>query len=103
VGQGASSPLRHVTIANTIPFGPLWFLAVYLVVVALSPWAATAHRRWGVAVPLAMLMLVAVADSQAFIRDSGSGLSMGSSSWRDPRDVAMGCTTGEQDPQPVSP
>jgi hypothetical protein len=74
VGQGASSPLRHVTIGNTIPFGPLWFLAVYLVVVALSPWTATAHRRWGVAVPLAMVVLVAVADSQAFIRNSGTPL-----------------------------
>ncbi len=31
----------------TVPFGPLWFLAVYLVVVALSPWTIALHRRFG--------------------------------------------------------
>jgi Acyltransferase family len=66
VGLGSWSPLRHVAIGNTIPFGPLWFLGVYLVVVMLSPWTAAAHRRWGIAVPLVMVAGVGVADSQAF-------------------------------------
>ena len=74
VGLGSLSPLRHVAIGNTIPFGPLWFLGVYLLVVALSPWTASAHRRWGIAVPLAMVVGVAVADSQAFVRNSGTPL-----------------------------
>lgn len=74
VGLRSWSPLRHVAIGNTIPFGPLWFLGVYLVVVILSPWTAAAHRRWGLAVPLVMLAGVAVADSQAFLRDSGTPL-----------------------------
>jgi len=74
VGLSSWSPLRHVAIGNTIPFGPLWFLGVYLVVVILSPWTAAAHRRWGIAVPLVMLAGVAVADSQAFVRDSGTPL-----------------------------
>lgn len=73
-GLGAWSPLRHVAIGNTIPFGPLWFLGVYLVVVILSPWTVAAHRRWGIAVPLVMLAGVAFADSQAFVRHSGTPL-----------------------------
>src|SRR5919204_120963 len=34
----------------TLPFGPLWFLAVYLVVVCIAPWMVDLHRRyrWGV-------------------------------------------------------
>lgn len=73
-GQESLSPLRHVAIGNTIPFGPLWFLGVYLVVVVLSPWTAALHRRWGIAVPLAMTAGVAVADTLAFVRDSGAPL-----------------------------
>ena len=30
----------------TLPFGPLWFLGVYLVVVALAPWLIGLHRRF---------------------------------------------------------
>src|SRR6478609_7556586 len=45
-GVGSQSPLHHVGIGNTIPFGPLWFLGVYLVVVVLTPWTVAAHRRW---------------------------------------------------------
>jgi surface polysaccharide O-acyltransferase-like enzyme len=74
VGRGSFSPLRHVAIGNTIPFGPLWFLGVYLLVVALSPWTASAHRRWGIAVPLAMVVGVAVADSLAFVSNGGTPL-----------------------------
>ncbi len=74
VGLGSWSPLRHVAIGNTIPFGPLWFLGVYLVIVMLSPWTAAAHRRWGIAVPLVMVAGVGVADSQAFVRNSGTPL-----------------------------
>jgi hypothetical protein len=73
-GLESLSPLRHVAIGNTIPFGPLWFLGVYLVVVAVSPWTAAAHRRWGIAVPLAMVAAVAVADWQAFAHNSGAPL-----------------------------
>jgi hypothetical protein len=74
VGLGSWSPLRHVAIGNTIPFGPLWFLGVYLVIVMLSPWSAAAHRRWRIAVPLVMVAGVGVADSQAFVRNSGAPL-----------------------------
>lgn len=74
VGAGAQAPLRHVSIGNTIPFGPLWFLGVYLVVIALSPWTIAAHRRWHAAVPAVMLVAVAGVDAVAFALDTGSPL-----------------------------
>jgi hypothetical protein len=74
IGLGSWSPLRHVSIGNTIPFGPLWFLGVYLVVVILTPWTVAAHRRWGVAVLMVMVGGVVVADSEAFMRNSGTPL-----------------------------
>jgi len=41
---------------------PLWFLAVYLVNVAAAPLTHAAHRRWGLAVPAVLALLVAVFD-----------------------------------------
>ncbi|WP_264990720.1 acyltransferase, partial [Mycobacterium kiyosense] len=41
----------------------LWFLAVYLVVVTLTPIAIAAHDRWGLLVPVAMAAGVAVVDA----------------------------------------
>jgi fucose 4-O-acetylase-like acetyltransferase len=66
VGRADLSPLAHVSTGNTIPFGPLWFIGVYLVLIALSPLTLAAHRRWGVAVPAAMVAAVAVADALTF-------------------------------------
>lgn len=40
--------------AATVPFGPVWFLAVYLVVVSISPFTIALHRRFGLWVPAAM-------------------------------------------------
>jgi fucose 4-O-acetylase-like acetyltransferase len=50
----------------TIPFGPLWFLGVYLVVVALSPVTISLHRRFGLWVPAAMAVGAIVVDVLAF-------------------------------------
>lgn len=74
VGHRELSPLRHVTTGSTAPFGPLWFVGVYLVVIALVPWTVEAHRRWRVAVPVTMAAAVAVADCTAFALDSGTPL-----------------------------
>ncbi len=74
VGLGRWSPLRHVWIGSTTPFGPLWFIGVYLLVVAVSPWTAAAHRRWGLAVPVAMTLGVVAADSLAVVFDSAAPL-----------------------------
>ena len=41
----------------------LWFLAVYLMVVALTPIAVAAHRRWGLAVPTVLAAGVVLADA----------------------------------------
>src|SRR5271156_4342384 len=41
----------------------LWFLAVYLVVVSLTPIAIAAQRRWGLLVPGALAVGVAVVDA----------------------------------------
>jgi tetratricopeptide (TPR) repeat protein len=41
----------------------LWFLAVYLVVVALTPVMLAAHRRWGLAVPAALTVVAAGFDA----------------------------------------
>ena len=72
VGLTRWSPLRHVSLGNTTPFGPLWFLGVYLLIVALSPVTAAAHRRWGIAVPLAMAFGVLAADSVSFMLGTGT-------------------------------
>jgi len=40
----------------------LWFLPVYLLLIALTPVLLAAHRRWGLAVPAAMAVAAAVVD-----------------------------------------
>jgi surface polysaccharide O-acyltransferase-like enzyme len=41
----------------------LWFLAVYLIVVSLTPIAVAAHRRWGLLVPAALGVGVVAVDA----------------------------------------
>jgi hypothetical protein len=55
----------------TLPFGPLWFLAVYLVVVALAPWLISLHRRFGWGVPAVMVAGTFVADAIGFLAQTG--------------------------------
>jgi peptidoglycan/LPS O-acetylase OafA/YrhL len=52
--------------AQTLPFGPLWFLGFYLVVVIASPALIRVHRRYGLAVPVAMAAIVVVVDVVGF-------------------------------------
>ncbi len=47
----------------TIPFGPLWFLGVYLVVVTISPLTIWLHRRYRLWVPAAMFAGAVAADA----------------------------------------
>ena len=51
----------------TIPFGPLWFLAVYLVVVTVSPFTIRLHRRFGLWVPAVMVVGAVASDAFGFI------------------------------------
>ena len=50
----------------TIPFGPLWFLGVYMVVVAIAPGMIRLHRRFGLWVPAAMIAGTIAADVIGF-------------------------------------
>src|SRR5262245_53789783 len=50
----------------TLPFGPLWFLAVYLVVVSIAPWMIDLHRRYRWRVVAAMAAGAVLADVIGF-------------------------------------
>ncbi|BBX67593.1 acyltransferase family protein [Mycolicibacterium psychrotolerans] len=47
----------------------LWFLAVYLMVVALTPLAVAAHRRWGLAVPVTLGACLVLVDAVGIATD----------------------------------
>ena len=51
---------------QTVPFGPLWFLGVYVVVVAIAPWTVALDRRFGARVPIAMALGAVAADVIGF-------------------------------------
>jgi fucose 4-O-acetylase-like acetyltransferase len=52
--------------ASTIPFGPLWFLAVYLVVVVISPVTIWLHRRFRWWVPAIFVAGAVISDVLGF-------------------------------------
>lgn len=52
---------------QTIPFGPLWFLAVYLAVVCLSPVTVALHRRYRWWIPAILVAGAVVADVVGFV------------------------------------
>ncbi|WP_163702087.1 acyltransferase family protein [Mycolicibacterium sarraceniae] len=61
--------LRGVRVAGSeLDFGAwavamhLWFLGIYVLVVALTPIAVAAHRRWGLWVPVVMTVAIAAID-----------------------------------------
>ncbi len=62
IDQGGTGLIRGVRVGNTLPFGPMWFLGVYLVVVLLSPLTIALHRRFGLWVPLVLASGVVAAD-----------------------------------------
>lgn len=57
---GAYGP--QLDLALAVVGLPLWFLAVYLIVVSTTPWVDAAVRRWGLRVPAALGLLVVAAD-----------------------------------------
>lgn len=68
-GAGGTGVLRGFRWAN-IPFGPLWFLAVYLVVTLAAPLTVRVHHRHRLLLPIALAVTVIVVDLLAF----GSGV-----------------------------
>lgn len=63
IDRGGTGLVRGVRLGNTLPFGPMWFLGVYLGVVLLSPLTIALHRRLGVWVPVALGAGVIAADA----------------------------------------
>ncbi len=59
VAVGLGFDAAHLRDATKVVAVPMWFLAVYMVVVAAAPTMLRLHERFGLAVPLA-LMAVAV-------------------------------------------
>jgi fucose 4-O-acetylase-like acetyltransferase len=55
-------PEDEVALATTTAFLPVWFLAVYLLTVALTPVTSRAHDRWGVRVVAAAIVATGVVD-----------------------------------------
>jgi fucose 4-O-acetylase-like acetyltransferase len=69
-GAGDTTLLRGMDFPPaTIPFGPLWFLAVYLVIVAIAPWTIALHGRFRWGVIWVMLAGAVVADVLGFTVD----------------------------------
>lgn len=54
-----------------LPFGPLWFLFVYVFVIALTPVMLRLHRAWGIAIPVALAAAVVAGDVVRFALDVG--------------------------------
>jgi hypothetical protein len=64
IAHAANSTLEYAGWAVAMH---LWFLAVYLVVVSLTPIAIAAQRRWGLLVPAALAIGVAVVDTTSYV------------------------------------
>lgn len=56
---------------QTIPFGPLWFLAVYLVVVCICPLTVALHGRFRWWVPAVMVVGAVASDAFGFLGGYG--------------------------------
>lgn len=63
VAGWAGAPVPDVTQAVALVVLPLWFLVVYLGVVALTPVMWRGHERFGLAVPAVLVALVVVGDA----------------------------------------
>jgi hypothetical protein len=56
----------------TVPFGPLWFLGVYILVALLSPITIRLHRRFGIGVPIVLLLAAIAGDALGFLGGIGA-------------------------------
>ncbi|GAB2766101.1 acyltransferase family protein [Amycolatopsis magusensis] len=59
-------PEQPLEVAGAIAAQLLWFLAVYLVTVLVTPLMAAAHRRWGLRVPVVMAVAGVLVDVARF-------------------------------------
>jgi fucose 4-O-acetylase-like acetyltransferase len=66
VAQPLGADPAEVRLAVWTASIPLWFLAAYLMVIVFTPLAYALHRRFGAAVPMVLLGLVALGDLARF-------------------------------------
>ncbi|MFL6137301.1 MAG: acyltransferase family protein [Frankiaceae bacterium] len=66
-GTGGSGPIRGVSAKGVLPFGSLWFIAVYLMIIVLAPGMLWLHARLGVLCPLALMASAAAVDGLRFL------------------------------------
>ncbi|WP_340684286.1 acyltransferase [Amycolatopsis coloradensis] len=64
--RGMGIPEQPLQVGGAIAAQLLWFLAVYVLTVLLTPLLAAAHRRWGLKVPLVMLAAAVLVDVARF-------------------------------------
>ncbi|MFE5566102.1 acyltransferase [Amycolatopsis japonica] len=64
--RGMGVPEQPLQVGGAIAAQLLWFLAVYVLTVLLTPMLAAAHRRWGLKVPLVMLAAAVLVDVARF-------------------------------------
>ena len=68
VGRPTTPYLRGMKPPGaTVPFGPLWFLGVYAAVLIVSPVMIKLHQRFGVAVPVVLVLGSIAADVLGFV------------------------------------
>jgi fucose 4-O-acetylase-like acetyltransferase len=63
VAGAAGVPSAEIAEAGWLVALQLWFLPVYLVLIALTPVMLAAHRRWGLAVPAVMAAAAGLVDA----------------------------------------
>jgi fucose 4-O-acetylase-like acetyltransferase len=64
--RGLGVPPQPLQVGSAIAAQLLWFLAVYVLVVLLTPVMVAAHRRWGLKVPLVMAVAGVLVDFARF-------------------------------------
>jgi fucose 4-O-acetylase-like acetyltransferase len=60
VARAAGMAEANIALAGRLITLQMWFLPVYLVLIALTPVMVAAHRRWGLAVPAGMTAAAAL-------------------------------------------
>lgn len=62
VGELFGPRLQLLSFRNTAPFGQLWFVGIYIVEISLVPLTLRAHRRFGEAALVAIVVAAAATD-----------------------------------------
>ena len=66
---GGTGVVRWVGLRGVLPFGPLWFIAVYLALVALTPVTSALIVRFGPVAPIAIAAGTVCVDLARFVLD----------------------------------